>query len=56
MKVDEPMIDDGHQEGVPASDEVAEPAEHQGTEGPHQEARRERQQCEDVTGGSRQTG
>ncbi|MOA23356.1 hypothetical protein D3C78_1439710 [compost metagenome] len=35
---------DGDQEGVLASDHVAEPAEHQGAERPHDEARGKRQQ------------
>ena len=43
--------DDGDQEGVLAPDEVAEPAEHQRAERPHEEAGGERQQREDVGGG-----
>ena len=41
---------DGDQEGVFAADEIAEAAEHQGAERPHQEAGGERQQGEDVAG------
>ncbi len=44
---------DGDEEGVFASDEVADPPEHQRAERPHQEAGRKRQQREDVAGGFR---
>ncbi len=40
--------DDGDQEGVFAADEIADAAEHQRAERAHQEARRERQQREDI--------
>ena len=55
-KVDSAHDQDGDQEGVLAPDQVAEPAEHQRAERPHQEAGGEGQQREDVARWSRRTG